>query len=416
MPMSKLKRLDTTARYLITIASILVFSLAGLYIFMRPQLRELAQLATFLAVTAFISALAGYLVYRMGWMNHSPSLRTALLSSYALASLLIFINVWLTARLMFTSQHDLLLGTILLVFASLIAVALGYLMSSSFLDRIKILDQAARQIAADNLDIRVPPIGRDEVYALTVSFNQMVEKLKASHEEQRRVESLRRELIAWVSHDLQTPLTSVSAISEALLDDVVDDPETVRRYLRTIIKEIEYLSKLIEDLSQLAQLDSGVMRLEKQPVVIADLISDTLESFSHLTASREITLQGDVAQNLGEFTVDPVRISRVINNLLENSLNHTSPGGRIQLNAFRKGGQVIIQVCDSGSGISPDELPYIFDRFYRGEKWRKSTRRGSGLGLAISKGIVEAHGGSISVNSQPGWTIFSIALPGDHNR
>jgi two-component system sensor histidine kinase BaeS len=197
---------------------------------------------------------------------------------------------------------------------------------------------------------------------------------------------------------------------------VVDDPETVRRYLRTIIKEIDYLSKLIEDLSQLAQLDAGAMRLEKQPVDIVDLISDTLESFSNLTTSRKIHLEGDVAQNLGVLYVDPIRISRVINNLLENALNHTPPGGEIQLNAFQDGGKVFIQVCDSGSGISPDELPYIFDRFYRGEKSHKSSTRGSGLGLAISRGIIEAHGGSISVESRPGWTVFSIAMPVDRVR
>jgi signal transduction histidine kinase len=404
-------RLSVLARFIIGIAVILALSLGVFMLIMRPPLNALGLMALFLAITALVSALAGYGSYRLGWMDRSPTIRWTLLGGYALSSVLTFINVWLTARLMFASQHDLLLATVLLVFAGGMAMALGYFLSSTLTDRISLLDQAARAIAAGNLDVRIPVHGRDEMAGLARTFNQMAVELQATKAKQQELETLRRDLIAWVSHDLQTPLASVQAVLEALADGVVEDPETVHRYLSTAQRDIRALSALIDDLFQMAQLDAGGLSLDLAENSLSDLISDTLESFSELAGRRVVDLQGSVQPGIDPVWMDGQRIGRVLNNLVGNALQHTPPGGFVRVNARREPRFIQVEVLDTGEGIQAEDLPHVFERFYRGEKSRSRSTGGAGLGLAIAKGIVEAHGGRIGLESNPQGTRFFFTLP-----
>jgi signal transduction histidine kinase len=404
-------QLTTTARFILALLIILTLAVIGFYLIFRPPMGEVWLITGFLLITTVISAVAGYAAYRLGWMNRSPNIRTALLGSYALACLLTFINVWLTARLMFTDQHDLLLGTVLLIFAGAIAMALGYLLSSAFLDRIQSLDQAAKKIAGGNLSIRVPVEGKDELAGLAQTFNDMASQLEETANKRRELESLRRELIAWIGHDLQTPLTSISAIIEALADGMIQDPETEQRYFNTARKNISSLSHLIDDMFQMAQIDTGGLELNIESVSILDLISDSLESFTELAKRRDISLQGSVSDDLGEVQIDARRINRVLYNLIDNALNHTPDQGSVEVRANAANQGILVDVIDSGSGISENDLPYIFDLFYRGDISRRSSIGGTGIGLAISKGIIDAHGGEIEVESQPGRTKFTFFIP-----
>lgn len=406
--------LSLTTRFILALAIILFISVGVFYLLFRPPLDEVGLISAFLLVTTVISAIAGYAAYRLGWMNRSPNIRTALLGSYALATALTFFNVWLTARLMFTDQHDLLLGTILLIFAGAIAMALGYLLSSSFLDRIASLDQAAKKIAHGNLSIRVPIEGRDELAELAKSFNQMASQLQDAEEKRAELESLRKEFIAWIGHDLQTPLASVSAIIEALADGMVDDPATEMRYLRTAKNNIAALSHLIDDLFQMAQIDAGGLQLNCESVTMSDLISDTLVSFSQRVEQEGVTIRGRVDPDLEMVEMDIQRINRVLNNLIDNAIRHTPKGGILEVNANRAGSYAEVEVIDNGEGIPAEDLPNIFDLFKRGEIRSQDSNRGTGLGLAISKGIVEAHGGSIDIQSKPGKTRVSFKIPIKH--
>jgi signal transduction histidine kinase len=312
---------------------------------------------------------------------------------------------------MFTDQHDLLLGTVLLIFAGAIAMALGYLLSSSFLDRIQSLDQAAKKIASGNLSIRVPIEGRDELADLARTFNDMASQLEESAKKRKELETLRKELIAWIGHDLQTPLTSISAIIEALADSMVQDRETKQRYYNTAKKNISALSHLIDDMFQMAQIDAGGLELNIESVSISDLISDTLESFTELAKHKKITLQGSVAPDLREAQIDAQRINRVLNNLIDNAIRHSPDYGLVEVRANKFDQEIIVDVIDNGEGIPPEDLPHIFDLFYHGEVLRRSSTSGTGLGLAISKGIIDAHGGEIMVHSQPGQTRFTFIIP-----
>ena len=402
MKISTSSHMGSILRLLGGILLIVLISLGIFYFIMRPPMSDLGHMAQFLSVTALISGLAGYAAYRFRWLERAPALRWSLLGGYALASLLTFLNVWITARLMFASQHDLLLATVLLLFAGGIAMVMGYFLSSAVTERIRRLDQAAKEIQAGNLSIRIPVSGNDEVARLARTFNQMAAQLQESNANQTALEGLRRDLVAWAGHDLRTPLAGVRVLVEALADGIIDDPATSRRYLQQARKHIDNLSLLIDDLFQVSQLDAGGIPLNLEPASLSDLISDTLENFSGLAAQQSIVLSGSASPSIDPITMDVQRISRVLINLVDNSLRHTRAGGTVSIQAEVVGITVRVTVQDSGEGISPNDLPHVFDRFYRGEKSRNQTTGGSGLGLAIAKGIIEAHGGQIGVVSNPG--------------
>jgi signal transduction histidine kinase len=186
----------------------------------------------------------------------------------------------------------------------------------------------------------------------------------------------------------------------------------VQRYLRTANREINDLSVLIDDLFQVAQIDAGGLVLQRSNNSLADLISDTLESFSGLARQRGVGLSGSVEPGAEQVYMDGPRVGRVLNNLVSNALRHTPEGGRVELNASRQGEFARVEVIDTGTGIAAEDLPNIFDQFYRGEKSRSRLTGGAGLGLAIARGIVEAHDGRIGAESTPGEvTSFYFTLP-----
>ncbi len=405
-------KLPLIVRYAIGVLLVLGISLAAFMGLMNPPAQDFGLMTLFLLVTAVVSSLAGLLAYRLGWISYAPTLRWALLVSYALSSVLTFFNVWLTARLMFASKHDLLLATVLLVFAGGMAMTLGYFLSSTLTDRIRLLEGASRELASGDLSTRVPVQGRDEVAALAAAFNQMAVQLEGAARQQQEAERLRADLIAWVGHDLQTPLASIRAILEALADGVVDDPQVVQRYLKTAQRDVRSLSLLIDDLFQMAQIEAGGLKLDLAPNSISDLISDTLESFSALAVQQQVWLSGSVASDVDPVRIDGPRIGRVLNNLVGNALRHTPAEGKVEVRARRDGSRVEVSVSDTGEGIRPEDVPHVFDQFYRGEKSRSRATGGAGLGLAISQGIVRAHGGEIRVESEMGHgTRFIFTLP-----
>ncbi|HEX6271038.1 MAG TPA: HAMP domain-containing sensor histidine kinase [Anaerolineales bacterium] len=407
-----LSRTSMFTRLALGVLFILAISLGFFKLLMAPPPNELGLMALFLGITAFVSALAGVAAYRFGWINSSPTLRWTLLGGYALSSILTFFNVWFSAELMFASEHDLLLAIVLLVFAGGIAMILGYFLSSTVTERIDLLKEAAEKLSQGDLQTRVAVQGRDEVSALAVTFNRMAEQLQAADRKQRELEGLRRDLIAWVSHDLQTPLTSMRAILEALSDGIVDDPETVKRYLNTAQRDVRSLSALIDDLFQMAQLDAGGFRLSRAQASLGDLVSDTLESFTELAKQQGVKLEGQVDSDVDPVFMDTQAIGRVLNNLISNALRHTRPGGRVSVWARRTGSVVEVTVSDTGEGIRAEDIPHIFERFYRSEKSRSRQTGGAGLGLAIARGIIRAHGGEIRVESEIGkGTQFTFHIP-----
>ncbi len=406
------RRADLPVKFLVGVLGALTLALALFYVIMRPPFAEVRAMTLFLSATAAISLGAGYAAYRLGWLSRSPRVGWTLMAIYGLASALTFINVWVTARLMFASPHDLMLATILLLFASGIAMSLSYFLSSAMTRRMDSLQNAAGAVAAGDLSARVEVNGRDELASLARSFNEMAAQLETGAQQQQELDVLRRDLIAWAGHDLRTPLASIRAIVEALADGVVEDRESAERYLRTAQREVESLSALIDDLFELAQLDAGGLKLTREPVGISDLASDAIEGFSALANELGVRLQGHAEPGNDVVSVDGQKIERVLANLIGNALRYTPEGGTVDVQVMPGADEVAVSVCDTGTGLDPDNLSRVFERFYRGEKSRSRATGGAGLGLAIAKGLVEAHGGRIWVESTPGQgACFHFALP-----
>jgi signal transduction histidine kinase len=386
-------------RFMAAVVLSLTLALGIFFLLMQPPMADLGLMTLFLTITAIISMAVGYGAYRLGWIDRSPHISWVLLGSYALASALTFLNVWVTARLMFASRHDLLLATVLLLFAGGMAISVGYFLSAAITDRIVTLNLAAKEIAQGQLSVRVPVKGNDEMASLARAFNEMATQLEEADNRQREVDDLRRNLIAWAGHDLRTPLASVQAIVEALADGVIEDPETADRYLHTAQREIRSLSLLIDDLFELAQLEAGGLRPDLTLNSLSDLISDTMESFSELATRQGVALKGSADPDIDPVLMDAQQVGRVLANLLGNALRHTPPEGTVQVRAIKQEESVLVAISDTGEGLSSDDLPHVFERFYRGEKSRSRATGGAGLGLAIAKGIVEAHGGQISAEN-----------------
>ncbi len=380
---------------------------------LRPPPADLIELATFLGISAAVSLLVGLVTWRARLWQRT-SIRTSLTLGYLIAGGLAFFNVWLTAQLMFINQeHDLALAELLLIFSGLLMIAFGYLASSSVIERAAALAAAARKIAGGDLSTRLNVVGGDELASAAESFNLMAAELETIDRKQKELEALRRDLIAWTSHDLRTPLTAIRVRAEALADGVVEEEQTVRRYHGEILSEVRRMGALIDDLYELARLDAGGQQFDIELYSLRDLVSDTLESFRLDADKKKIRLSGKTDPDLDPVMMDAQKMSRLLSNLVANAIRHTASGGEVTLRAERDAHKVVMQVADTGEGIAEVDLPRVFERFFRGERSRNRRQGGTGLGLAIARGIAEGHAGKLTVESEIGvGTEFTIRWRG----
>ncbi len=262
------------------------------------------------------------------------------------------------------------------------------------------LIQAAGRVAEGDYSVRVTERGPREVSMLARAFNSMAARLQAQDEQ-------RRNMLADVTHELRTPLTVVQGNLEGLVDGIYP---LDRAHLEPILEETRVMSRLIEDLRTLALAESGALKLQKEPTDLAMLLGETVASFRGQAQAAGVELQQDPTPDLPIVQVDPARIREVLSNILANALRYTQPGGSIRVKCFIEGDgtrQITVAVSDTGMGIPPEDLPHIFDRFYKSR-----DSRGTGLGLAIAKNLVAAHGGEIKAESQPGQgTTIRFTLP-----
>ncbi|CAA9572760.1 MAG: hypothetical protein AVDCRST_MAG88-2507 [uncultured Thermomicrobiales bacterium] len=373
---------------------------------------EARECALFMLTSGLVSLALGWLLTRAaGRVRGGLTLRQTLGAIYALGLLVAFANVAYTAKLMFFSAHDLGLLAILLGFALVPGLAVAFLLSDRLGVTLGALGVGADRMARGDLSARVPADGVEELRALAVAFNAMAAQLEEAEARRTEIERARRDLIAAVSHDLRTPLASLQVLVEALNDGVVDDPQGVRRYLALMEGEVGRLNALIDDLFELARLESGALQLDRLPSPVQDLISETLERMGAQAGQKGLHLGGEVVGDPPPVLVDGQQVTRVLLNLVQNAIRHTPADGSVTVRAEPAGGEVRLEVRDTGEGIPADQLPRVFERFYRGDPAR-SREAGGGLGLAIARGIVEAHGGRIWVESEPGrGSRFTFTLP-----
>jgi signal transduction histidine kinase len=284
--------------------------------------------------------------------------------------------------------------------AALLALVLGVILARTISHPVQELTAATQVLAGGDLGHQVPVRTNDEIGELAKSFNRMSADLAHSNQ-------LRRQMTADIAHDLRTPLSVITGYSEALADGKLPGtPETFEAmYIQT-----QHLNRLIEDLRTLSLADAGQLSLMRRPIEPRGLLEHTALAYLPVAESRGVALTVEGA-DAPPILVDPDRLLQVLGNLVNNALRHTGDGGRIDLSAARSNGQVLLRVRDTGPGIPDEDLPHIFDRFYRGDKAR-TTDGASGLGLAIARSLVEAHGGRITAeNASGGGAQFTISLP-----
>jgi signal transduction histidine kinase len=267
---------------------------------------------------------------------------------------------------------------------------------------------AADAVAAGDLTVRVPVYGRRSRFSqLSHSFNRMIEELQRADEQ-------RRNLTADVAHELRTPLHIIQGNLEGVLDGVY---EPTLAHIEATLEETRTLARLVDDLHTLSQAEAGQLSLHLEKVSVPDLLADVQVSFSGQAEAKGVALAVDLAGDPDNLVLvgDAGRLDQVLSNLVANALRHTGENGRISLSAARQANNIHITVADTGEGIPADALPYVFNRFWRGDAARSHTAgAGAGLGLAIAKQLVEAHQGTIAVASTPGeGTQFRISLPID---
>lgn len=257
--------------------------------------------------------------------------------------------------------------------------------------------EASGRVAEGDYAVRVQPRGPREVRALGRSFNRMAERLDAT-------ESQRRNLLADLAHELRTPLSIVRGNVEGMLDGLYPlDAE----HLGPIIEETKVLDRLLGDLQTLSSAEVGALRLHREPIEPEALVDDAVAAFRAAASAKDVSLEGRTGAAIGAIGVDPIRMSEVLANLLSNAVRSTPSGGSITLSADRVPAGIAFVVSDTGSGMTSDEREHVFDRFAR-----SAESRGTGLGLPISKALVEAHGGTIDIESEPGnGTTVRAVLP-----
>jgi signal transduction histidine kinase len=349
-------------------------------------------------------SLAALLLLRPAVLARLGGVRGHLVGAGLVGSLLLLGMVLAGARAMFISEHDRSILLTMLLFASLLAVGFSLYGAAPLARRVEQLRRGTAQLAGGALGAKVPVEGHDELADLASDFNRMAQDLAEVSAREREAEKARRDLIAAVSHDLRTPLSSTRALIEAVADGVVEDPETQARYLASARSELEKLGRLVDDLFELSRIDAGALRLNLEEASLRDLISDTLSGFKHQAERKGVRLVGEVSDGVDPVLANPPRLQRVLYNLVSNALRHTPADGTIILRAEPGEGVVQVEVADTGEGIPPEDLPLVFERSFRGERsrTRAGTGDGAGLGLAIARGLIEAHGGEISVESRPG--------------
>ncbi|OEV02285.1 MULTISPECIES: sensor histidine kinase [Streptomyces] len=368
-------------------------------------MHDMLLIALFAFLGAAAAGLLGALALR-ALRHRSLAVSLTVVSTVAVTAMLS--GTLAVAWAMFLSRHDLFVITTVVAMAAVVSLATALLLGRWVTSRSHALTRAARSFG-DGGSFPAPGAAEAddpaEFAALTRELAATSEKLAASRDRERALESSRRELVAWISHDLRTPLAGLRAMSEALEDGMVEDTGRCLRQIRT---EVERLNSMVGDLFELSRIHAGALALTTHRVASAELVSEALAGADPLARQSGVRLVGDALTDV-PVEVDPREMTRVLGNLLVNAIRRTPADGTVAVHVRSVEEQVVLSVTDGCGGIPEEDLPRVFDTGWRGTHAR--TPPGAGLGLAIVRGIVEAHRGTAAVRNVTGGCCFELTLP-----
>ncbi|MQA06594.1 MAG: two-component sensor histidine kinase [Streptosporangiales bacterium] len=367
---------------------------------MKDLLLVIAYAVPATAVVAGLGAVLLYVLRR----RSLQLLQAVVAASSVLATLA---GVVVVALAMLLNTHDLTVVMVVLGVAAPAGVVAAWLLGRRIASTTGALGDAAQIVGSG---YQPPPDLPAELERVSRQLASTDEKLTRARQRETALEASRRNLVAWMSHDLRTPLAGIRAMAEALEDDVTDGPETAARYHTQIRQEADRLAAMVDDLFELSRIHSGSLRLSLHQVGLADLIADAVASVTPVADAKGVRVVGDAVPGI-PIRVDADGMGRVLRNLLVNAIRHTPSDGTIEVTADVADGAANVAVHDACGGIPERDLPHVFDVAFRGEQARTPTKAGGGLGLAIARGIVEAHSGEIGVANAGSGCQFVVRIP-----
>jgi signal transduction histidine kinase len=370
---------------------------------------ETLELVGLAAGTAAVAAVAGAILLR-ALRGRSLGAQAAAVAVVAVVA--VGVGAVAGAQAMFLSSHDLGALGVILAAAGSVGVFTALVLGRRVGTASESLVTVARGLGGEatepaQLQGPIP----QELARLHRELEQTSRRLDEARAREQALDASRRELVAWVSHDLRTPLAGIRAIVEALEDGLVDDAATVARYYATLRCEADRLAELVDDLFELSRAQAGVLRLELDRVSLGDIVSDAVAGISPVAASKGVRLEGRLVGPAPELEVSASEVLRALRNILENAIRHTPSDGTVTVEAGRDGEGAYVSVLDTGGGIAEADVPRVFDVAFRGDPARTPGHAGAGLGLAIARQFVEAHHGDITVRNENGGCRFTVHLP-----
>ena len=338
----------------------------------------------------------------------SLSRQFALAVAIAVAPVLLALVV--IALLMVISGHDAILVSAIVLAAGVVAVVAAKLLADGILRDVRAIRDGLGAVRAGAREVWIETAARDELAELAVAANAMISRLRTEERARDQSDGARRDLVAAVSHDLRTPITSLRLLVEAVADDIVDE-ELRGGYLERMRTHIDALSALIDDLFELSRLEAGDIGWSLERVPLGDLVGETVEAMRVQAEVKGVAVTADVPEALAPARANPEKLQRVLFNLIQNAIRHTPADGSVVVRAEPVADGIEVEVADSGDGITAQERDRVFTPFYRGGADAARTNAGAGLGLAVSRAIVEAHGGRIWLAETAVGTRVRFSLP-----
>jgi signal transduction histidine kinase len=341
------------------------------------------------------------------------SLSAQFATGVVLAVALVLAGVGAAVLLMFvTPDHAYVLGALLLFAAGLAAYSTSLVAGAVKRDVMAVRDGLRAVGEGSRAPVQIRTGARDELAELADAANRMIEQLRNRESERDAADQARRDLIAAVSHDLRTPLTSLQLVAQAIDDGVLASNGDSRQYLEQMSRNVGVLGQLIDDLFELTRLEAGDINWSMQRVELGELVQETVDAMRAQAEAKRVSVEARVAGDLAPAEANPEQVQRVLFNLIQNAIRHTPADGSVTVAAGADGSHVVVEVIDTGSGIEPAERDRVFEPFYRGGgESARTSRDSSGLGLAICRAIVEVHGGRIWLEDSDLGTRVRFSLP-----